>query len=106
MGSGRGDVGGLENHGVELDAVAHGNHDLGALVVVEEVMDRRAGAAVNGVRLGGVNQAGAAAGGVEREVIGVLGVGEAEFNGGEGLEIGGSIALGFDNQLAVPYSKS
>jgi hypothetical protein len=31
-----GDVGGLENDDVELDAVAHGDHGFGALVVVEE----------------------------------------------------------------------
>jgi hypothetical protein len=47
----RGDVGGFENHGVELDAVAHGNHDLGALVVVKLMMDGRASAAVDGAGL-------------------------------------------------------
>ena len=46
-----GDVCGFENHGVELDAVAHGNHNLGALVVVKLMLDGRAGAEVVGVRL-------------------------------------------------------
>ena len=40
----RGDVGGLEDDGVEFDSVAHGDHGFSALVVVEEVMDGIAGA--------------------------------------------------------------
>ena len=52
---------------MELDAVAHGDHDFSALVIVEEVMDGRAGAVVDGLGIGGDNHAGAAAGGIERE---------------------------------------
>jgi hypothetical protein len=45
----RGDVGGLEDNGMQLDAVAHRNHDLRALVVVEEVADGIASTPVDGV---------------------------------------------------------
>ena len=58
-----GDVGGLEDHGVQLDAVAHGDHDFGALVVVEDVMDGFAGAAVDGFGLVRIDHNGAVAGG-------------------------------------------
>ena len=43
----RGDVGRLENDGMQLDAVAHGDHDFGALVIVKDVVNGIAGALVN-----------------------------------------------------------
>ena len=63
----RGDVCGLENHRVELDPVAHGNHDLGAHVVVEDVMDGRAGAAEEGTGCVGKRNSCAAPRGIQSE---------------------------------------
>jgi len=63
---------------VEPDSIAHGNHRLGALIVVKEVMNGRAGAAVDDLRLGGVNQAEGAAGLIKGEAVGVFGIRKAE----------------------------
>jgi hypothetical protein len=88
---------------VELDAIAHGDHDLSTYVGVVEVMaGQLAGKVVDGscgVRRerDGV----AAAVGIEREAEGVFGVGEGVLAGGDGLELSGNIALALEVELAV-----
>ena len=87
---------------MELDAVAHGDHDLGALVVVEEVMNGRPGAVVDGAfGVRGDGKCDAAASGIEGECEGDLRIGDAELEGGDGLELGGNVALRFGDEFAV-----
>ena len=96
-----GDVGRLEDDGVQFDTVAHGNHDFRALVVVEDVMDGIAGAAVCGLRLVGIGEAGCVPRAIERETDRELRVGPAKFGGGDGLQLCRDVALRFGEQLSI-----
>ena len=98
---GLGDVGGLEDDGVEFDAIAHGDHDFRALVVVEEVMDGIASALQDCPGLIGDLNAGSMAGGVECELPGRPGTGGGELGGGDLSEWGRYEPLGLGDELAV-----
>ena len=99
-GSGVGDVGRLEDDGVQLDAVAHGDHDFGALVVVEDVMDGLSRAAIDNVGLVGSPHAVGtpASSTVKRTVIWCQ---EWRRSSRSRLQFGGNDPLRFERQLAV-----
>ena len=87
---------------MELDAVAHGNHDFGAQVVVEDVMNGLAGAAEDGAGHQ-ENETACAAPDASRVKVTVSSTAaEAEDSVAESwLELGGNHAFGFDDELAV-----
>ncbi len=97
-----GDIGGFENHHVELDAVAHRNHGFSAHVIVEDMAHRWAGAIRDGL-IGplGENHAGATAGGIERKVEGGLGIRDCELGGGNWLKRDREAARVFVDELAI-----
>ena len=97
------DVRGPEDNRVELDAVAHGDHDLSAHVSVEEIMaGQLASAGVNGAYgIRGERDGIAATVGIERKAEGFFGIGDGIFDGGGGLELGGNYALALKVELAV-----
>ena len=97
----RGHVGRLQNYRMQRHTVAHRDHDLRALVVVKQVMDRRAGASINGVRLQRDRDRCAPAGLVHRKAQRGLGVGDGEFESRNGVQRRGNAPLGLGNQLAV-----
>src|ERR1035438_918537 len=86
---------------MELDAIAHGNHDVRALVVVEEVMDGRASALVDGAGFARVGHSGCVSRCIECEVEGDLRTRKLELDRGEWLEFGWVVALGLDEELSV-----
>src|SRR5207237_244594 len=95
------DVGRLENHRVQLDAVAHGDHDFGALVVVEHMMDGLTGATVHGLRVIGNRNALRTAGVVHHEVDRHTAFGNGEMGRGRLLQFGRNAAIRLHGELAV-----
>src|SRR5580692_2033251 len=86
---------------MQLRAVAHRNHRLTALVVMKEVMNRIAGAAIDIVWLIGIGHGCAAAIGVESEADGELRVLQSELDSRHRLELSGRAALVLVDKLSA-----
>jgi hypothetical protein len=86
---------------VQLHAVAHGNHGLGALVIVKNVMHSRAGALEDGVRMGRFDLTGPVACAIQREFDRQLRVWNRKLRCRDRLEFRRKKPLRLRHQLAV-----
>ena len=95
-------IGRLEDDGMKLDSVTHGNHDLGAPVVVKEMMNGCAGAPVHGAaRSVGEHHAGALSRRIERKAQGFLCVRIAKGETRNRIQFHGHLALALIHQLSI-----